>query len=119
GTGRDVTVTDVLPAGLTLVSFGGTGWVCDPAATACLLSGELAVGDSAALTLVARVSGAAAAPRAVNRVSVANSTPDPVPSNDEDEDTVDVYWIDLAITKTLVGTLMPEVTATYRLTITN
>jgi uncharacterized repeat protein (TIGR01451 family) len=50
----DVTVTDTLPQGTTLVSATGTGWTCTgDVALSCVLAGDLAVGDSSSITVVA------------------------------------------------------------------
>jgi len=50
----DVTVTDELPAGTTLVSASGTGWTCGGTTTVtCTLDDDLAVSGSASFTIVA------------------------------------------------------------------
>ena len=58
----DVVVTDPLPAGLGYVSAGGTGWTCAASTPSppgqvvtCTLAGDLAVGSTAVITLVADV----------------------------------------------------------------
>ncbi len=59
-----VTVTEVVPAGLTLVSMAGTGWTCTLASASCTRSNVLAGGASyPAITVTVNVS--AAAPPAV------------------------------------------------------
>jgi LPXTG-motif cell wall-anchored protein len=45
------TVTDELPAALTLGSISGDGFTCDSAAVRCVYPGTLAAGGSATLTL--------------------------------------------------------------------
>ena len=63
-----VTVTDNLPAGLTLVSLAGTGWTC--AATTCTRSDALLPATSyPAITATVNVGSAATSPQ-VNAVSV-------------------------------------------------
>lgn len=63
-----VTVTDSLPAGLTLVSMGGEGWTCD--ANSCSRGGPLAGGvDYPAIVVRANVGQTAASPL-VNVASV-------------------------------------------------
>ena len=67
-TNGTVTVTDTVPAGLTLVSMAGTGWTC--AAASCTRSDALAGGASyPVITVTVNVAGNAAA-SVVNAVSV-------------------------------------------------
>jgi len=50
----DVTVTDTLPQGTTLVSATGTGWTCTgDVALSCSLDGDLALDGSSSITVVA------------------------------------------------------------------
>ena len=68
-TSGTVTVTDTLPAGLTLVSMAGTGWSC--AANSCSRSDALAVGASyPPITVTVNVSINAASPQ-INTATVA------------------------------------------------
>jgi uncharacterized repeat protein (TIGR01451 family)/LPXTG-motif cell wall-anchored protein len=62
-TPNPVTLTDVLPAGLTFVSGSGTGWTCSATGqtVTCTLARSLNVGDSTSLTIVTTV-GAAVTP---------------------------------------------------------
>src|ERR1039458_3694953 len=46
GTSCTVTVTDILPVGLTLVSMAGVGWTCASGARSCSRSDALAAGGS-------------------------------------------------------------------------
>jgi uncharacterized repeat protein (TIGR01451 family) len=63
-----VTVTDTLPAGLTLVSMAGTGWTC--AGNSCMRSDPLANGMSyPAIAVTVNVASDASSPL-VNQVSV-------------------------------------------------
>ncbi|HWR86300.1 MAG TPA: hypothetical protein VN200_09930, partial [Rhodoglobus sp.] len=55
---RDVSVSDVLPAGLTLVSASGTGWTCDDAVTCTLPAGLAGKGGTATIDLVVDVDSA-------------------------------------------------------------
>ena len=48
-------VTDVLPAGLTLKSMSGTGYTCDLATATCTSSSPLGVGKGQPITVVATV----------------------------------------------------------------
>ncbi|WP_127479634.1 LPXTG cell wall anchor domain-containing protein [Nocardioides pantholopis] len=97
---RGVTVTDVLPAGLSLVSATGTGWTCvDGTCT----RDRIAAGTSApAVTVVAAV--AADTPdgstlRNVARVSTTTAG-DTAAGNEADADVDVVAEADLALTKT-------------------
>ncbi|HUR52098.1 MAG TPA: hypothetical protein VMZ11_08240 [Mycobacteriales bacterium] len=74
-----VTLTDSLPDGTTLVSVGGTGWTCAGTTDlTCTLDTELAIGSSAAVTVVATLdadfSGTSVSNTAV--VTPEDATPD-------------------------------------------
>ena len=73
GTGETsgtVTVTDLLPAGLTLVSMSGTGWNCPNGGPVCTRGDALSAGQSyATITVTVNVAAAATSPQ-VNFVSV-------------------------------------------------
>jgi len=65
-----VTVTEILPEGLTAVSFGGTGWSCSLATLICTRSDALAAGASyPAITLTVSVNLSANDPE-INEVFV-------------------------------------------------
>ena len=69
-TGGTVTVTETVPAGLTLVLMAGTGWTCPAGWTTCTRSDPLAAGVSyAAITVTVNVAGDASSPQ-TNQVSV-------------------------------------------------
>jgi len=69
-TSGTVTVTETVPAGLTLVSMSGTGWTCPGGGTTCTRSDALAAGGSyPAITVTVNVAANATSPR-VNQVSV-------------------------------------------------
>ncbi|MFN8582294.1 MAG: hypothetical protein U0163_15140, partial [Gemmatimonadaceae bacterium] len=118
-----ITVSDVLPTGLTYVTATGTGWSCSAVAQAvtCTHAGPVAASASLpAITMTVSV-GAAAAPSVVNTASV--STPgDTNASNDSASDPTTVNPApvpDLAITKSHTGTFTVGSTGTYTLTVTN
>ncbi|MGA2716829.1 MAG: hypothetical protein ABSG41_27385, partial [Bryobacteraceae bacterium] len=68
-TSGTVTVTEVIPAGLTLISMSGTGWAC-PGGTTCTRADALAGGASyPPITVTANVA-ANAPPSVTNQVSV-------------------------------------------------
>ena len=65
-----VTVTDTLPAGLTLVAMSGTGWTCQAGAVTCTRSDTLAAGDAyPPVTVTVNVAANASSPQA-NQVTV-------------------------------------------------
>jgi len=65
------TVSESLPAGLTLVSLGGSGWTCPIGGVVCMRDDSLAAGASyPPITVIVNV-GAAAPASLVNQVSVA------------------------------------------------
>jgi len=81
-----VTVTDLLPAYLQLVSATGEGWTCTTEVE-CTLTGTLPAGTSAeSITLVAEVLADAPA-EVTNTASVSGNEPDPTPGNDTATDT--------------------------------
>ncbi|ABW69058.1 DUF11 domain-containing protein [Desulfosudis oleivorans] len=105
-----VTVTDVLPAGLTYSSFSGTGWAVDTSGAPTIVftydcsASPLPPGNSLpALTLTVNV-GAAAVPNVSNTASVdSDTTFDPDTSDNSDTDTVTVSAAapDLLVMKTV------------------
>jgi len=65
-----VTVTETVPAGLTLVSIAGTGWTCPAGGNTCTRADALASGASyPAITVTVNVAANASSPQ-VNAVSV-------------------------------------------------
>ena len=115
---QDVKVTDTLPAGLTFVSASGTDWTCVD--EVCTYDADLASGaDAPAITVVATVE-AGAYPKVTNSVEVESSTPDPDPTDNTDDDLVEVPpLVDLHVQKKLVGSLEVGQEATYEITVKN
>lgn len=114
-----ISLTDVLPAGLTFVSATGGGFTCSAAgqAVSCTRSAVLAAGQVASVVLTVQV-GAAAAPGVTNTASV--TTPgDLNTANDSASATTPVgTGVDLAMTKT-ASTLVSGSTGTFTLTVSN
>jgi uncharacterized repeat protein (TIGR01451 family) len=80
-----VTVTDVLPPGLTATSMEGTGWICVPATLTCTRNDALAAGASyPAITLTVNVASDAAG-NLVNTASVSGGG-DASPANNATAD---------------------------------
>jgi uncharacterized repeat protein (TIGR01451 family) len=70
-TNGGLTVTETLPAGLTLVSMAGTGWTCPSGGATCTRSDVLAAGASyPAITVTVNVASTAPS-QVTNQVSVA------------------------------------------------
>ena len=117
---RDVTVDDVLPAGLTYVSAAGAGWSCD--ATGAAVSCErptLDAGQSSAITVTAIVD-AEAYPSVSNTAVVGSTTPDSDPDNNTSSDEVAVPpLVDLGITKSHKGDAAVGGTVDFLLTVVN
>ena len=103
-----ITVTDVLPAGLSYVSASGTDWTCSESSriVTCTYGKDLAVNAVApVITLTTRLA-ADVAPGTVitNTGGVAGTTPDLVPGNNTDDATGTVTaQADLYVLKSHVG----------------
>jgi uncharacterized repeat protein (TIGR01451 family) len=81
-----VSLTDNLPANVTLISANGPGFSCSGNAIVnCSFAGELAAGASASVTLVARAPSNSGA--VINRASVSASNDSVVANNSDDETT--------------------------------
>ena len=78
-TAATLTVTDVLPAGATLVSASGAGWSCSGTATVTCTRPSLAPGAAPAITVATTAPSAAGT--ATNAASVASPTSDPSAAN--------------------------------------
>ncbi|MGA9624175.1 MAG: DUF4082 domain-containing protein, partial [Bryobacteraceae bacterium] len=93
-----VTVTETLPAGLTLVSMTGAGWTCS--GNACARSDALAGGSSyAGITVTVNVAANASSPQ-VNSVSVSGGGPGSATASDPT--TVVGLWTTLATSATSI-----------------
>ncbi len=115
-----VTVTDVLPAGLTFVSGTGAGWICTAVGqtVTCNRLGQARSAPSS-FTLTVEV-GPAAAPGVTNTAMVStSSTETDLTNNVASDPTVVVAAADLALSKTISGTLVAGGTATYVLAVSN
>lgn len=114
-----VTVTDVLPVGLTYNSAAGTGWSCGNAGATvtCTNAGPIAAGTTTTITLSVSVT-AAAFPAVTNSASVSTAG-DANAGNDSASDPVTVVAPDLAIVKAATSGFVVGSNATYSLTVTN
>ncbi len=119
-----IVATDVLPAGMTLVSAAGAGWTCGPAAgvsVSCSRPGPLVDGAAApVITVVADVDADAGPATLVNRASV-DGPGDPDVSDDTATDpTVVEDEADVAIAKTATDpTPVAGTTTAFELRVSN
>ena len=118
-----VTVTDVLPQGLTYVSADGTGWTCSATGqtVTCTRPGDLAALESAPpITLVVSVAEDAPA-RSTNKTSATGSL-DNDPNDPNNVDVLDVVRVgsaDLWIEKSHTGSFPRGGTGRYRILVGN
>jgi uncharacterized repeat protein (TIGR01451 family) len=100
-------VTDVLPAGLTLVSADGIGWSCDDAegVVTCTRNAGLAAGATAPSIAVTAVVASDAGPATVaNVASVDGPDNDPDPGDNSDVDSTEIIdAANITVTKALVA----------------
>ncbi|MCU1590843.1 MAG: domain containing protein [Frankiales bacterium] len=120
----NVTVTDALPAGLTLVSAGGTGFTCSGTAhLSCLLAGSLLPGASATVNVVTTLAAGYAASTVAN-VAVVNPT-DGTPADNTSTAVTNVILPgppviqDLGVSKSGPGAAQPGDELVYTITVTN
>ena len=117
----DLTVSDVLPSGVTFVSAAGAGWTCTHVASTsvtCTLPTLAAKVSAAVITVV--VTAPASATSLTNNASVASATADPDTTNNSDNATTAVTAsANLAITKTGPAAVVAGGSITYSLKVSN
>jgi uncharacterized repeat protein (TIGR01451 family) len=119
------TVTDVLPAGLTYVTFTVTQgtWVWTPATSTGVWSavGPLNTGNTATLTITANVNAGTNGTTITNTASItASNRADPVTSNNTASASITVRRADVGVTKTVDNASPNENTnIVYTVTVTN
>jgi uncharacterized repeat protein (TIGR01451 family) len=120
GDAGGVTVSDPLPAGLTLVSATATQGSCNGREDVSCSLGKLSDGGRAEVVVIARVAGSMESV-IVNIGSVASSAPDPKPSNNASTVSLQIaQGADLALTKSASLTAAASGgQVTYTLTVTN
>jgi uncharacterized repeat protein (TIGR01451 family) len=103
-----ITVTDVVPSGLTITGVSGSGWTCSTASqtVTCSRPGPIAAGATAPTIRIDVDPTTAALPGGTNAASV-NTSGDTNPANNTDLDPTTVTAIDLAIDKSHQGTFRP------------
>lgn len=116
-----ITVTDTLPAGLTLVSAAGTGWSCVATgqAVTCTNSSPLANNASASTLTLSATLSANASGIISNTATVSGTAFDNNSSNSSATATNTVAEADLALSMTRNGALAPGQSASYTLTVSN
>lgn len=123
-TSTPTTVTDTLPAGLTLVSAVGSSWNCGGSAgqnVTCTTNAVIAAGAFAPDIAVTVSVGAQAFPQVSNTATVTNAN-DTNPANDSSTVVVTVSssaQADLIIQKTHTGNFNEGVDGTFTLTVRN
>ncbi|MBI9074017.1 MAG: DUF11 domain-containing protein [Desulfatibacillum sp.] len=102
-----ITVTDTLPAGLTYVSFGGTGWSLASSSGQTYTfthAGALASGASLPVLSVTVLAGAGAVGTVTNTAVVSSATnDDDLTNNTATDPTTVLPTVDLSITKSHTG----------------
>ncbi|MGQ0646599.1 MAG: DUF7507 domain-containing protein [Gemmatimonadaceae bacterium] len=119
-TDRPITVTDVLPAGLTPGTASGSGWTCTISGQAlnCSYAAPLAPTDSTIITV--NVTPTAAAIPLVTNKGKASTPGDDNPTNDESDVTTPVIGTSaLALAKESVGAFRLGLQGAYRITVTS
>ncbi|HXH39019.1 MAG TPA: hypothetical protein VNN08_10355, partial [Thermoanaerobaculia bacterium] len=115
-----VTVTDILPNGLSAVSMNGFGWTCDVATVKCTRSDALAGGASYPIIgLVVSVS--VSAPASVTNTATVSGGGDSNPANNTASDPTTIVQLpDLTITKTHTSSFVPgQIGRAYTITVAN
>ncbi|MCC6769990.1 MAG: DUF11 domain-containing protein [Gemmatimonadaceae bacterium] len=115
-----ITVTDAVPAQLTLVSASGTGWTCSISGQllTCTYAGILQPGAAAVVTV--NVIPLPAAIPSVRNIAVGTSPEDFNPANDTSTVNTPVGGVvDLSLQKESVGAFQIGQTGRYNLTIRN
>ncbi len=117
--GSLVTVTESVPAGLTVTAMSGTGWTCTTLPT-CTRTDVLAPTASyAPITVTVSVAANATSPQ-VNSISVSTAANESDTGNNTAADSTVITQPDLTITKTHTGNFVQGSTGNnYSVTVTN
>ena len=123
----DITVTDTLPTGMTVVSVTGNGWVCatnaSDTAVDCVWDAGLANGASATtITVVVHVAANVLPSTLVNNATVEGSddySDSDITNNSANDETVVTRSSNVTISKTGEAVLVPGTDTTYTISVTN
>ncbi len=115
-----VTVTDVLPTGLTATALSGTGWSCTVSTVTCTRNSTLAAGSSyPGITLTVNVA-ANAPPSVTNTATVSGGGEINTANNTATDPTIVTQLPDLTISSTHAGTFTQgQAGAAYTIAVTN
>jgi uncharacterized repeat protein (TIGR01451 family) len=114
-----VSVSDTLPAGVTLVSASGNGWSCSGTTTVSCTRAGLATGAAPNITI--SVTAPAQGGQISNSASVSSTTPDPNTANNTSAavQTTVTPQANLSITKTGPGSVNASNQFAYTLSVNN
>ncbi|MFN8168623.1 MAG: hypothetical protein U0S36_07540 [Candidatus Nanopelagicales bacterium] len=116
----DVSVVDVLPAGVSFVSASGSGWVCTHAGDVSVTCARPGLSAGASDTITVVVTAPVQATSITNTASVSSTTADPVPGNNTDTASTTVTAsADLAITKAGPPVVTAGGQVSYALSVSN
>lgn len=119
---RTLSITDQLPAGLTYMTFSGSGWNCSVNVTQLITCTNpyMVTGQTSTIDVTVALAPTATG-SILNAATVASVTPDPIPGNNTDDTTDPITEdADLAITKTHPNqTFKAGDTVTFTLSIVN
>lgn len=120
-----ITITDLLPAGVSFVSATGEGWSCDVdllGLLVCKLAADLPVGQAAPITVTGLVASDVTADIVNTAVVAPGRTPQPADNVQPDSSTVTTpvqAIADLSIVKTVLESFTAGVDGAYRFVVSN
>lgn len=121
GNASGFSVTDTLPAGVTLSSLSGTGFTCTPATLVCTFTSVLLPTQTAVVTVVGAVSSAIAGTSVANVVVVGPTDATPADNTDTLVSGIDrpAAPADLALEKAGPAVAVAGEQVTWTITVTN
>jgi uncharacterized repeat protein (TIGR01451 family)/fimbrial isopeptide formation D2 family protein len=121
GTAMNASVTDTLPAGVTLITSTPSQGTCSGSAPITCPLGTIASGAVATIAVTVQTATALPTPNPmVNAATVASTTADPDPSNNTTtQPTTIIARTDLQITKTAPPTVFAGANLVYTITVVN
>ena len=119
-TALDLTVSDTLPAGVTLIGAVGTGWTCTATAPLGVTCTRPALNVGPAPVITVTVSAPMQGAAVTDTATVTSTVDDPNPGNNTDSVTTDVGALaDLSLVKRGPESAPPGALITYQLTVAN